>query len=88
MTREDTRLDLVIWCVDQEQRTAVGESICKQLAGNEHFVNNDIVVNYTDSTDTFVTVSVAADLPFSLSIESDGNDVNVKINNLGGNKNV
>lgn len=76
MTRDENRLECVIQCDTEEQRIALGESICSQLVGNSDFVNNKIVVDYTNKFRD-VCVLVAPGVRFSLNVESDGNDIKV-----------
>lgn len=83
MTRDENRIELIIRCDTEEQCMEIGESICNKLVGNEDFIENNILINYTASSKD-VIVCVAVDTPFSLNIESDGKDIKVK---MGGNNN-
>lgn len=78
MTRDESRLEFTIRCDTEEQCSAIGESICNQLVGNEDFIENNILINYTESFKD-VVVCIAVDTPFSLNIESDGKDIKVKM---------
>lgn len=76
MTRDTNLLEFIIRCDTEELCTAIGESICEQLVGNKDFIDNNILINYTE-TSKDVIVCVAVGTPFSLNVESDGNNVKI-----------
>lgn len=54
----DNRTVITIKTKNPIEQERIGEHICKQLAGNHDFINDNILVNYTDDTDSvYILVS-------------------------------
>ena len=47
----NNRLEITIKTNSKEEKEKIGRNICCQLLGNPDFIDNNIVVNFTDSDD-------------------------------------
>lgn len=48
MEINELKVDVILYLGDEEKARECGESICNLMKGNQDFIDNNVVINYTD----------------------------------------